>query len=650
MFAAILLYGVCMTRGPNTIVVADVRTERDTMAAYDAARARAGRTADGQVLLALWCEAHGMPAERLKHLTIAVMKDPSHARARGLMGLVAFRGQWETPDAVSARAQSDTEYAGALARYNSRRSRIGDTANAHWKLALWCEQHGLNPEATAHLARVVALDPSRELAWTRLGYRKQGRRWVTQEQLAAEKAEAAAQRKADRQWRPLLERWRRWIVEPSKEVELIEAISTVSDPRAVPSIWAAFGRGSAAQQRAAVQLLGQIDSPNSTRALALLALDGRTPQVRARAVQTLRLRDPRDLASLLVAMLRDPRSDPDPILFHYQLRPIGWTTADEPGWVMVSGPRYDVAMSYTVPPGLVQMGRSSYAPWAEHADRVMRQVRERQVRDLAALVAQILGESEEYVICVRQHVQQVDLSNARVIQALRAATGQALGDDREAWRKWWGEARGYAYEPPSVRPKQDLTFGEDKPAYYVNVPTTSCFAAGTSVRTLAGPRAIQSIAVGDQVLTQDPHSGALSFRPVTGAAHNKPHKVFTIDFGHESIRATDIHRFWKAGHGWVMTRDLKPGDTVRGLTAVATVKSVEPAGVEPVYNLKVMQAESFFVGDQGLLVHDNSEVYPVGTPFDAVPELNASDSRAEPRVTTSSVSAYRDATGTPTTR
>ena len=128
--------------------------------------------------------------------------------------------------------------------------------------------------------------------------------------------------------------------------------------------------------------------------------------------------------------------------------------------------------------------------------------------DLAALVAQILGESEEQIIFARQHVQQVDQSNARVIRTLGAATGQDLGKDKEAWRKWWTEERGYAYEPPPVRPRQDLTLDDDKPTYFstVNVNSTSCFAAGTSIRTLAGPRPIESVAIGDQVLTQDPNS------------------------------------------------------------------------------------------------------------------------------------------------
>jgi hypothetical protein len=70
-----------------------------------------------------------------------------------------------------------------------------------------------------------------------------------------------------------------------------------------------------------------------------------------------------------------------------------------------------------------------------------------------------------------------------------------------------------------------------------------------------------------------------------------------------------------------MARDLKPGDTLRALGGVAEVKNIKRGPVEPVYNLKVMQAQSFFVGDRGMLVHDNSPVEPVSQPFDLVPAL-----------------------------
>ena len=39
------------------------------------------------------------------------------------------------------------------------------------------------------------------------------------------------------------------------------------------------------------------------------------------------------------------------------------------------------------------------------------------------------------------------------------------------------------------------------------------------------------------------------------------------------------------------------------------------------FNLKVMRAQSFFVGERGMLVHDNSAVEPVSQPFDLVLEI-----------------------------
>ena len=38
-------------------------------------------------------------------------------------------------------------------------------------------------------------------------------------------------------------------------------------------------------------------------------------------------------------------------------------------------------------------------------------------------------------------------------EALRRVTGKDLGEDREAWLKWWLESRGYKYIPPKDRDK-----------------------------------------------------------------------------------------------------------------------------------------------------------------------------------------------------
>ncbi len=149
------------------------------------------------------------------------------------------------------------------------------------------------------------------------------------------------------------------------------------------------------------------------------------------------------------------------------------------------------------------------------------------------------------------------------------------------------------------------------------------------VRTLGGPARIEEIRVGDQVLTQEPRTGALSYHPVVAAFHNPPNATLRIELDRETIVATGIHRFWKAGKGWTMARDLKPGDAVRTLGGTATVTSVEGDGVQPVFNLQVADAESFFVGEQGALVHDNSLVRPTPEPFDAPPGLAAVVRRAE---------------------
>src|SRR3954466_12122535 len=80
------------------------RSDRDS---YEAALAEVGRTADAQVKLALWCEAHGLSAERLKHLTLATLLDPGHAAARGLLGLISYQGRWTRPEEVGRAEQAD---------------------------------------------------------------------------------------------------------------------------------------------------------------------------------------------------------------------------------------------------------------------------------------------------------------------------------------------------------------------------------------------------------------------------------------------------------------------------------------------------------------------------------------------------------------
>ena len=161
--------------------------------------------------LALWCEAHGLTAERTKHLALAMLTDPTNAAARGLLGLVLYQGKWQRPEDVSRRVHDDPARQAILKEYLNRRARTPDTPDGHWKLALWCDQNGLKEQSAVHLRRVVKLDPRREAAWRRLGFKKQGSQWVKPELAAAEKVRTRgstarqqvleAQARASARWR-----------------------------------------------------------------------------------------------------------------------------------------------------------------------------------------------------------------------------------------------------------------------------------------------------------------------------------------------------------------------------------------------------------------------------------------------------------------
>src|SRR3954465_4177188 len=85
------------------------------LTAYETASARVGRSPAAHLKLALWCEAHGLKAERLKHLALAALIDPRNGAARGLLGMVSYRGHWLRPDAVSDKVGADADLAGRQA-------------------------------------------------------------------------------------------------------------------------------------------------------------------------------------------------------------------------------------------------------------------------------------------------------------------------------------------------------------------------------------------------------------------------------------------------------------------------------------------------------------------------------------------------------
>ncbi len=284
-------------------------SDRDSAdrAAYQAAAARVAGDAGAQVRLALWCERHGLNAERMKHLAAAVAQDPSHALARGLLGLVSYNGKWERPDEVSRQARDDPKRQAVMQEYLERRARAPDTADSQLKLASWCDQNGLKAQAVAHYRRVIHLDPKRDAAWRRLGFKKQGTHWVKPEVVAAARSRAQEQQKADKHWKPILERYRSALQSksPTRRDDAQKGLAGITEPDAVPMVWATFGRAEPSSQKVAVQVLGQIDDGAASRAGAAggLRRDGGRAEPGDRHAPPPRWRE---FAAMLIGMILEP--------------------------------------------------------------------------------------------------------------------------------------------------------------------------------------------------------------------------------------------------------------------------------------------------------------------------------------------------------
>ncbi len=135
------------------------------------------------------------------------------------------------------------------------------------------------------------------------------------------------------------------------------------------------------------------------------------------------------------------------------------------------------------------------------------------------------------------------------------------------------------------------------------------FVAGTLVHTDRGVKPIEEVKVGEKVLSFNERTGQTSFEPVLELMqHDGTVQLVkvTLDSG-ENLEATAGHPFYVPGKGWNVAANLKVGDVLRlhnGVTLV--IKTVETSTrFAKVYNLAVAQNANYFVGEDGVLVHNS---------------------------------------------
>jgi hypothetical protein len=138
-----------------------------------------------------------------------------------------------------------------------------------------------------------------------------------------------------------------------------------------------------------------------------------------------------------------------------------------------------------------------------------------------------------------------------------------------------------------------------------------CFAAGTPVTMADGThRAIETLQPNDLILATpdtDPTAPPQPYR-ITTVYHNAPAALLNIHIGDDILRLTPNHPLYIHNRGWVPTGEVNIGDEMLTATGdlVPVTDKFDNGDIEPVYNLHVAGARTYFVGTPGVLVHNTS--------------------------------------------
>ncbi len=165
---------------------------------------------------------------------------------------------------------------------------------------------------------------------------------------------------------------------------------------------------------------------------------------------------------------------------------------------------------------------------------------------------------------------------------------------------------------------------------------TGCFVAGTLVPTPNGYKKIEDLHLGDKVYSYNLNTQKLEEKEILKEYSQGTGKLVTINYekinkiqyapayrknnignyynraseseNKTEIKSTLIHPYYVINKGWTKAKDLKVGDrilTIDGNEAVITRIDINAVADTEVYNFLIEDNHDFYVGIDGLLVHNS---------------------------------------------
>jgi hypothetical protein len=579
-------------------------------------------TADRLLTYAAQAEVGGDVARKFALLREAVRINPDDERARWQLGQVQVDGEWLAIEEAQRRAAADPRQED----YRRLRDEYGDSPQGQLALARWCRSNQLEDESKTHWSSVLSIDPNHREALRVLKLHWHDGQLLGREQIKQARQDAIGTKAAGRHWGVAIAQWERRLAKESgaERGEVLDEIRAVRDVKAISSferltLSSEQARNEREKTRTELSLafvaaLGEMDEQAATESLVRHAVLSSFGAVRRESGDLLQNRPQHDFVPLLLEGLVAP------IESSYRME-----TADD-GTVTYShvayreGPFADWSH---------QVSRSIHQPFSaasivasltrEPASITDDGVSSRSGTVSAAGAARSARRYEQEIADAQIEIAKSNAASAalnrRIFATLKRATGEELAEEPRAWWDWWQDhTEYYRTADRPVYATQDIT------NEYVTIPTEGkeCFARGTQVWTKTGLRAIETLELGELVLSQNVDTGELAYRPVLGRTVRPPSEILNVSCGGETIRATRGHLFWVAGSGWQMAKELQAGAVLHGVPGSARVRAVESSTQEEAYNLVVAEFNTYFVGDSGFLVHDNTPRKPTRATLPAI--------------------------------
>ncbi|MCE9555726.1 MAG: HINT domain-containing protein [Planctomycetes bacterium] len=549
--------------------------------------------AEDLVAEALQRQIYGKFDESGRLLEEALSLAPDCRAARWQTGQVYYTRKWLSTDAAVAAATGDNR----LARYEARRVRAANTVEAQLQLAAFCHTEGLLDQERAHLTRVLELNPDEPKARAGLGFTRSGNNWITADERKRTEAQEKTRSESLAAWKSTMEKYVKSLDATSvkrrtyAEGQIVE----IRDLKAIPALETILATHNAAAADLAIKALSNMSDPEAALAISRIGVETRWQSARVAAATALKAR-PRDqfVPALLTSLATATRTKSE----LYQ---------DPRGRLLLRQVTERERQNDKQQQVVVTEYRRQAAPGDNGRDALNRSLADAQQRSDART-----AEAD------RQREQDQRL-NSRIMEVLSVSTGANVVADPAEWWSWWNKENEIYV--PDTKPVQTALRSEQvivRDAARVGMAAQSggslriqqvssdCLAAGTPVWTETGAKAIETIRIGDRVLSQNVETGELCYKPVLRTTIRPLGPLVQIDLHGEYVQTSGGHPFWIAGDGWVKARNLKAGNVLCAVGEPVLVSSSKVEGSAETYNLVVADFNTYFIGKSRVLCHDNT--------------------------------------------